>query len=341
MIENIILVKEEDTLLEEHYKKCETLLIRSRAHAILLSSDGHHIPAIARILRSDEQTVRTWIEAFHDERFGSIFPKYTANTNAAKLTIRQRTEIQETLRSPPSGVGLPGSFWSVKTMKSYLSAHYGVVYDSDRSYHHLFAVNQFSFKLPEGFDRRRDDIFVATRMKEAKQEIKQLQTDGYIPFAADECSLAWETTFRKAWLTKGEKTIIRMNREKKRRHYFGALNLLSHQHELIQLDWQNAENIIHALRELTKRYPEQKISILWDNARWHRAKKIRELLGDGHEFSHIRFVWMPPYAPDENPEEHVWKVGKEATANQCTSTFDEMASIFESAIQGKKFAYQI
>lgn len=332
---------EEEALLEDHYKKCETLLIRSRAHAVLLSHDGYHVPEIARILRADEQTVRAWIEAFHDERFGSLFPRYTANTHASKITAVQRAEIQETLRAPPSEVELPGAFWSVKALKSYLSAQYGIVYESDRSYHHLFAVNELSFKLPEGFDRRRDDVFVEQRMREVRQEIQELTRVGYIPFAADECSLAWETTFRKAWVTKGEKTIIRMNREKQRRHYFGALNLLSHQHELIPLDWQNTANIITALRELTHRYPHQKLCILWDNARWHRAKDLRELLGEGAEFAHIRFVWMPPYAPDENPEEHVWKVGKDATANQCTATFDELAALFESSIQGKRFAYQI
>ena len=132
-----------------------------------------------------------------------------------------------------------------------------------------------------------------------------------------------------------------MNREKTRRHYFGALNLTSQKHELIPLSWQNAETIIEALQELTKRYPNQKLCILWDNAAWHRAKTLRDLLGEGREFSHIRLVWLPPYAPDENPEEHVWKVGKEAVSNRCTETFDELAALFESSIQGKSFAYKI
>jgi transposase len=341
VIEKIVLSLEEDVLLEEHYKKSETTLIRSRAHAVLLNNSGYHAPEISHILRCDEGTVRSWIYAFSETRIASIFPAYTENTNASKLTKRQLKQIKKTLGKPPSDEELPGIFWSVKGMKSYLTAKYGVVYESDRSYHHLFAVSKFSFKFPEGFDRRRNDVLVQGRMKDVQKEMREFRRDGYLLFAADECSLAWETTFHKAWVKEGEKTIVRMNREKTRRHYFGALNLASHKHELIPLTWQNTETIIGALRELTRRYPSQRLCILWDNAAWHRAKALRDLLGEGHEFAHIRLVWLPPYAPDENPEEHVWKVGKEAVSNRSTETFDEMAALFEDSIQGKEFGYQI
>ena len=36
--------EEEIKILEEHYRKCDTRLIRERAHAILLSSDGDNVP---------------------------------------------------------------------------------------------------------------------------------------------------------------------------------------------------------------------------------------------------------------------------------------------------------
>ncbi len=341
MIEKIALSLQEDALIEEHYKKCETALIRSRAHAILLNHAGYHAPEISRIIRCDENTIRLWIHSFSETRIASIFPTYTNNTNASKLTKKQLEQIKKTLGKPPSDEEIPSVFWSVKNVKSYLTAKYGVVYESDRSYHHLFAVSGYSFKFPEGFDRRRKDDLVKERMKAVQKEMLEFRRDGYLLFAADECSLAWETTFRKAWVKQGEKTIVRMNREKTRRHYFGALNLSSRKHELISLSWQNTETIIGALRELTQRYLNQKLCILWDNAAWHRAKALRDLLGEGREFSHIRLVWLPPYAPDENPEEHVWKVGKEAVSNRCTETFDELAAFFESSIQGKSFSYKI
>ncbi|KKS56348.1 MAG: hypothetical protein UV20_C0015G0009 [Candidatus Magasanikbacteria bacterium GW2011_GWA2_42_32] len=100
---------------------------------------------------------------------------HTGNTNASKLTDEQLKEIQQTLGKPPSNKkgSLPRAFWDLKTLKEYITAEYGVVYESDRSYHHIFALSEFSFKLPEGFDRRRDEKLVKKRMLEIQGEIER------------------------------------------------------------------------------------------------------------------------------------------------------------------------
>ena len=275
-------------------------------------------------------------------RLTSIFPKYSSNTNASKLTAKQLKEIVRTIQSPPDTEdGLPTQFWSVSRLKSYLQAEYGVVYESERSYHHLFAISHYSFKLPEGFDRRRNDKLVKTRMSVVYQEMQQYISAGYEVFVADECNLSWETEYRRVWLPKGEKTILRVNRQKIKQHYFGALNVSSKKEELVRLNWQNTKNVIEALREMTKRYPGQKLCFIWDNATWHRSKELRVLLGQANEFAHIRFIWLPPYAPDYNPQEHVWKIAKTAVKNNITTTFSELKDIFEQAISDKTFDYQI
>lgn len=329
-------------LLVDHYKTARSRLIRERTHAILLSMQGRHVPDIACILLRDEDTVRDWLKAYAADQLASLFPRYTNNLNASKLTRNQLTEIKTTLQKPPDSVGgLPSAFWSVKRFRSYLQAEYGVVYESNRSYHHLFAVSNFSFKLPEGFDRRRDDELVASRMQAVAVEVAERLAAGDQVFAADECSLVWETEYRRVWLPTGRKTVLRVCRQKIRQHYFGAWNIGTKREELIRLDWQNTVTIIGALRELTKRYPGQRLCLVWDNAAWHRAKQLRALLGSRHEFAHIRFIWLPPYAPDNNPQEHIWKVAKSVTKNTVTSTFEELKQVFETAISGKTFDYQM
>lgn len=334
-------------LLIGHYKRAQTLLVRERAHAIILSMQGEAIPRIASILLRKVDTVRGWVTSYSQERLVSIFPKYQGNTNASKLTPEQRAEIVQTIQSVPDAKGgLPAQFWSVGKLKSYLQAEYGVVYESERSYHHLFALSHYSFKLPEGFDRRRNDELVKARMSEVYKEMQSCISLDYEVFVADECNLSWETEYRRVWLPKGEKTIMRVNRQKIKQHYFGALNITTKKEELVRLNWQNTKNIIEALREMTKRYPKQNLCFIWDNATWHRSRELRALLGrnkDGqdNEFAHIRFIWLPPYSPDYNPQEHVWKVAKQAVKNNVTATFNELKDIFEQAISGKTFDYQI
>ena len=45
-------------------------------------------------------------------------------------------------------------------------------------------------------------------------------------------------------------------------------------------------------------------------------------------------------APDENPQEHIWKVAKDAVKNNATGTFKELKDIFEQSMQGKVFDYK-
>ena len=104
------LTEEEKTLLHDHRKKSQTNLIRERAHGILLMGEGRSMVDIASILFVEEDTVRSWFHKFEEGRISSIFPKYSHNDNASKLTKKQKQEIAETLQNPPSEQGLPGSF---------------------------------------------------------------------------------------------------------------------------------------------------------------------------------------------------------------------------------------
>lgn len=147
---------DESELLAKHYRKAQCALIRERAHAIILSSQKRTAVDIAAILMRKEDTIRQWLRSFQEQRVGSIFHQYQGNANASKLTKDQKKEIQQTLERPPSEQGLPKGFWDVPTLKEYLNAEFGVVYESDRSYHYLLQFSGLSFKLPTAFDKRRN-----------------------------------------------------------------------------------------------------------------------------------------------------------------------------------------
>ncbi len=74
--------EEETQILEEHYRRSETRLVRERAHAVLLGNDGDTVSRVSRILRRPENTIRTWFKEWNERRLASIFPKYKENTNA-------------------------------------------------------------------------------------------------------------------------------------------------------------------------------------------------------------------------------------------------------------------
>ena len=331
--------KDEEQLLVRYYKKGGNTLLRARAQAIRMSFEKLPISMISRLVLYEEATVREWITSFEHTRISSIFVHYDGNENAAKLTKKQKDEISETLKKPD---GLPYDFLNISDIKDYVNTTFGVIYESDQSYYYLLKHCGLSFKLPSPFDIRRNDELVTQRIAEIRNEIRPLllQEDAVV-FAADEARINYDEEMRRCWLRRGEKTVIKIKRDKsKKQNYFGALNLTTHKHELIRQEWHDTENTIEALRELTRRYTKKKLYIIWDNARWHRSKELRSLLGVGNEFEHIHFIWLPPYAPDENPQEHVWKYGKESIRSRHFDSFEMLRDKFESEIASKIFDYK-
>lgn len=335
------LTNEEHTLLISYYKKGPNTLVRARAQAILMSSQEKMVTEIASAVLYNRHTVGQWIQNWNTARISSLFPRYTGNQNAAKLTKTQKEEVENVLGSPPSDYGLPNTFWTLPSIKNHINSTFGVVYESAQSYYYLLRHCGFSFKLPSPFDRHRDDEYVTKRIAEICKEIKPLlKKPDWEIFVQDESRLNWEEETRRAWLKRGEKTVIKLERAKgQSQSYFGALNQKNGKHHLIELDWQDTGNIITALTKLLKCYPSKKLCIIWDNARWHKSKELRALLKKGQPFERIHLINFPPYAPDENPEEHVWEEGKEAIANQHYDTFDDLKKAFRKAITGRIFKY--
>lgn len=308
----------------------------------MLSNKSLTVPDVADLLERPAYTVRFWIRSWNKERISSIFPRYKNNQNAAKLTKKQKKEIEETLGKSPETSGLSGAFWSLPTIKHYLRAEFGVVYESNRSYHYILKYSGYSWKLPSPFDIRRDDKYVKERMKQIRAETRSyMKNDDWVVLVADETRINWEEEVRRAWLKRGKKTVIKLKRNKIGQSYFGALNLSTGKEHIIPLEWQDTENMVMALERIREIYPNKCICLLWDNAGWHKSKALREKLQTGESLSKFHLINFPPYAPDENPEEHVWKYGKEKIANRHFDAFDAMKVVFTKLLNGKIFDYKM
>lgn len=339
MIDFTCPTNEEIDLLKQHYRKSQGT-VSQRAHAVLLFSSGRSAYDISRIIFDSEKTVREWIKLWQKERIASIFSKNHCNQNAAKLTREQREEIAKVLSSPPSEQGLSKSFWDVSTLRNYMAVHFGVVYESPRSYHFLFKISSFSFKLPGRFDIRRNDSEVEKRLEEIRKIIKPFFKDSsWAILTGDESRLVWEAIVRRCWLPKGEKSILKVSRENIAQNLSGFLDIKTGRPHLFTTSWQNQKETIRVLKLLGKRYTGKKICLVWDNAMWHRGKLVREKLKS--ELNQFYLLAFPPYAPDVNPQEHVWKWSKDQIANIQFNSLEELTRTFRKIVTGRIYPYQI
>lgn len=68
-------------------------------------------------------------------------------------------------------------------------------------------------------------------------------------------------------------------------------------------DHSRKENIIFFLKTIRESNPEKSIMIILDNFRSHHSKAVKE----SAESLNIKLIFLPPYSPDLNPIEFIWK----------------------------------
>lgn len=295
---------------------------------------------VSDVLGRSEYTVKAWLRDWRQRRLSSIFTGHQANTNAAKLLPEDKQFLKEVLAAPPSDYGFPKEFWDVPQLKDYVQAAFGVVYDCAQSYYCLLKFSNLSFKYADTFDRKRNEVFIEQRMRAIKAEIKPLfHDDRWEVFAVDEVRIDQEAIIRKAWLKRGERTVVKVSRNKDSQSYIGFLNQKSWQCEMFELSWQNSEEVLKACELFLAAHADKKIALVWDNAPFHKSKTIREALKKGSILERVHLIAMPPYAPDNNPIEHVWNTTKQAIANKQYETFEQTKRAFSDFIASRPFRY--
>ena len=106
------------------------------------------------------------------------------------------------------------------------------------------------------------------------------------------------------WILKGEEKELKTNTGRQRVNLNGALNIADHTVVVRQEDTINAEATIRLLKDIEAKHPEAAtVYCIADNARYYRARAVREYLAR----SKITLVFLPPYAPNLNLIERLWK----------------------------------
>lgn len=338
----LALSADEILVLKNYFQSSPIALIRVKAQALLMKDGGLSQAQIARFVVRDKRSVARYLKDFSERRLASLFSGYIDNENAAKLTRAQKRQIRKVLLKPPSEKGLPKQFWDVPSLKRYVEAEFGVVYESDISYYFLLKFSNLSFKYPDKTSPRRDEQFIKKRIKEIKKEIKPFLKDSrWIVLAADETRIQLEAEIRRAWLQKGVKIKIKTEKNKIHQNYLGFLDQKTGRCQVFKIQKGNGEETVRILKQLMAKYQDRRVCVVWDNAKWHKGKLIRQKLSKGQSLEKLHLIAFPPYAPEINPIEHVWQNAKNKLANKSDVDFEEIKKQFSDIINQGTFSYKI
>ncbi|MEM7175076.1 MAG: IS630 family transposase [Chlamydiota bacterium] len=135
------------------------------------------------------------------------------------------------------------------------------------------------------------------------------------------------------WIKKGEKKTLQTTGKQLRLHFAGAICLTGMKCWVEEYKTVDAEAMIDFFKKLEEKSEASKIYVILDNARANKNKKLSKFL----ETSKIEIRYLPPYSPNLNAIERLWKVMRERKVYNryyasCTDFFREIRGFFQEEI---------
>lgn len=90
-----------------------------------------------------------------------------------------------------------------------------------------------------------------------------------------------------------------------------------------------AEDFVSFLKKIREANPGKRIVIILDNFRTHHSKKVREEA----EKLNMVLVYLPPYSPDLNPIENIWKSVKRYVSEVSLLNLEELKDTIAKAFK--------
>ncbi len=231
-------------------------------------------------------------------------------------------------------------FWTTLILGDFIERQYLVKYKSRTSLYLIFRGAKFTYHKPGRVYEKHDEAKVTKWKAENEEKIfKNLEDPNTIVLTEDEMILSTQTTFQKIWLPEGEFPQVEISNTRKNRSVYGFLNIKTGDEHAFKTEKQNMIITAEILKKVRQIYPTQKLFILWDGAGWHRGSVTQNFI---KEDKNIETLYFPGYAPELNPQEHVWKNGRSHVShNQFIASIDTATDGFVEYLNSNKFGYSL
>lgn len=315
-----------------------------RAQAVLLLNEGSPTATIETVtgfrrrqqfrLRADY--LAQGVETLKDAKKGE--PKVL-------LTKSQLTEIVELVKHHSPQHVDPGRypeerFWTTTLLGDYIERTYAVTYKSRTSLYLIFRGAKFTYHKPgRVYEKHHQGKVDRWREDNEATIFRALEDPNTVVLTEDEMILSTQTTFQKIWLPSGEFPRVEVSNTKKNRSIYGFLNLNTGQEHAFKTETQTMVVTAGILKQIRQMYPTKKLLLLWDGAGWHRGSVAQQFIQDDGQIETLHF---PSYAPELNPQEHVWKSGRSHVShNRFIANIDTATDEFVTFLNTNTFHYSL
>ena len=298
----IILTAHQKSALEMQHKQSRNGKERDRIKAILLCSEGWKASMIAQALRIHETSILRHIKEYN----GSEKLTIESGGSSSKLSAEQTEQLIAHLTEH--------TYHHQKDIIAYIKVTWSVEY-TVAGINKWLHQNGFSYKKPKGLPYKADTEKQAEFIQAYEQLKEKIAADESIYFI-DAVHPTQATKITSGWIKTGTDKPIRTTGSRTRVNIVGAIQLGRLAEAVTsQYDTVNALSMVDFLESLRWQSTNTgTIHLILDGAGYHKA----QVLKDRAQELDIKLYYLPPYSPNLNPIERLWKVMNEKVRNnQC------------------------
>ena len=295
----LTLSSDQKKTLESQHAKTRDGRERDRIKAVLLASEGWTTVMISQALRIHESTVLNHLADY--TLCGKLKPENGGSQS--RLSVEQTAELIAHLTEH--------TYHHNKQIIAYVLEQFSVKY-TVAGMHKWLRKNGFSYKKPKGVPHK----FDAAKQQAFVEQYKELKancgTDESILFM-DAVHPTQATKISHGWIRTGQDKPIETTGSRTRLNLLGAVVLNDIAGAIVnEYEFVNSETIVRFLGQLREKYPlNHKLHLILDGAGYHTANVVKNTAIS----LNIELHYLPPYSPNLNPIERLWKVMNEHARN--------------------------
>ena len=288
-----------------------------RINAVILLGSGWTAEQVSQALLIDPDTAR---DDFRRYRRGGIplLQQVAFRGGTCWLTADELAVLDAHLQTH--------LYLSAKEIAHWVEQHFGVRYGESGMtalLHRLGYVYKKPKLVPGKADPAAQEAFLETYEK-----LKADKGVGEPIYFMDACHPQHNPAAAYGWIRRGQPREIPTNTGRRRLNINGVIDL-ERLAPVVRFDDRiDADSTIALFEQVEQANPDaERIHIICDNARYYRSKDVRAFLED----SRIELVFLPPYAPNLNLIERLWKFfKKQVLYNRYYETFDKFKRACEA-----------
>jgi len=300
----LVLSSSESERLTVMYRKEKNKTRASRINIILLLHKGYSGLEISSILNLDQDTITKWKKRYLSRTDDESWLEDSYQPYFGKLSYHDISLLRQYAR-----VFLAGN---KKEFISFIENSFSVTYTPsglnkllDRIGMSYQTIHRLPGKCP--IDKQ------FAWIEQFEEKLQNLDPLTEVILFMDSVHPTHNTVYSKVWSEKGSPRWICSNTGRNRINIAGAYDPVSQELVMVEDSTVNERTTIKLIEKCLEKYPDKEtITIYLDNAPYHKSKNVKEFVAKNPK---IALSFLPPYSPNLNLIERLWKFMKEKMIN--------------------------